>query len=220
MTEDFITYKKFNNKSSADKFGNLLEKEKINYTIENNSISFDVSFSNNSNFGSEFCVKINKSDFEKVDEILLKKSEEDIERIPRDYYLLSFSDEELIDVIAKSDEWSTFDVALSKKLLKEKGKEVTPADIAAIKNKRLQELAKPEKSQKTYIIAGYVFALLGGWLSLFIGWHLLSYKKTLPNGDKVYAYSENDRRQGNRIFYLGILFSALWTAYYFLKPKA
>lgn len=219
MTEDFITYKKFNNKNSADKFGRLLEQEKIKFDIENNSISFDVSFSNNSNFGCEFCVKIKKSDFEKVDEILLKKSEEDIQKIPGDYYLLSFSDDELIDVISKSDEWSTFDVALSKKLLKEKGKEVTPAEIEAIKNKRLEELAKPEKSQKTYIIAGYIFAILGGWLSLFIGWHLLSYKKTLPNGDKVYAYSEIDRRQGNRIFYLACLFSVLWSLYYFLRQN-
>lgn len=217
MTEDFATYKKFNNKNSAEKFGNILDEEKIEYMVENNSISFDVSFSNNTNFGSEFCVKIKKSDFDKVDKILIKKSEEDIEKIPSDYYLLSFSDEELIDVVTKSDEWSTFDVTLSKKLLKEKGKEVTDEQIKAFKNKRIEELAKPEKSQKPYIIAGYVLAILGGWLSVFIGWHLLTYKKPLPNGNKVYAYSEHDRKQGNRIFILGILFMILWTIWFFIK---
>lgn len=217
MTEDFLTYKKFNNKNSANKFAAILDQEKIEYAVENNSLSFDVSFSNNTNFGNEFCVKIKKSDFDKVDEILSKKSEEDIESIPHDYYLLSFSDEELIEVVTKSDEWSVFDVTLSKKLLKEKGKEVTAEQIEAIKNKRIQELSQPEKSQKPYIIAGYIFAVLGGWLSVFIGWHLLTYKKSLPNGDKVYAYSDEDRKQGNRIFILGIVFMIIWTIWFFIK---
>ena len=216
MIEEYITYKKFNNKNSAEEFRQLLELEKVDYTLENNSLSLDATITGN-NFGSEFCVKIKKGDFKKIDEILLKKSEEDIQEIPDNYYLLSFSDEELIDVIAKSDEWSAFDVSLAKKMLKEKGKEVTQEEIDLIKNKRLAELAKPEKSQKTYIIAGYVLAILGGWLSVFIGWHLLTYKKTLPNGDTVYAYSENDRKEGNRIFILGIIFMVIWTLYFFLK---
>lgn len=215
MIEEYITYKKFNNKSSAEEFRQLLEIEKVDYTLENNSLSLDATITGN-DYGSEFCVKIKKDDFKKIDEILLKKWEEDIQEVPDNYYLLNFSDEELLDVIAKSDEWSTFDVALAKKMLKEKGKEVTPEEIDLIKNKRLVELAKPEKSQKTYIIAGYVLAILGGWLSVFIGWHLLTYKKTLPNGHKVYAYSENDRKEGNRIFILGIIFMVIWSLYFFL----
>ncbi|WP_394776632.1 hypothetical protein [Flavobacterium sp.] len=216
MIEEFITYKKFNNKNSAEKFGQLLEKEKIEYILENNSLSLDASLTGN-NFGSEFCVKINKSDFKIIDEILEKNAEEDINEISSDYYLLTFSDEELIDIITKSDEWSTFDVSLAKKMLKEKGKEVTKEEIENIQNKRLLELSKPEKSQNGYIIAGYIFAILGGWLSIFIGWHLLTYKKTLPNGTQVYAYSENDRKQGNRIFIIGITFLVLWSLYFLFK---
>lgn len=216
MNQDFITYKKFSNKNSAEIFGKLLEKEKIEYTIDNNSQSLDATLTGNA-FGNEFCVKIKKNDFEKVEEILLKESEAEIETVPDDYYLLSFTDDELIDVLSKSDEWSTFDVALSKKLLKEKGKEVTQTEIEAIKNKRLLELAKPEKSQKAYIILGYILAIFGGWLSIFIGWHLLTYKKTLPNGNQVYAYNENDRKQGNKIFIMGIIFLIIWSVYWFLK---
>lgn len=216
MTEEFITYKKFNNKNSAEIFGQLLETEKVKYILENNSLSLDATITGN-NFISEFCIKIKKDDFKKIDDILLKKSEEDIQEVPGNYYLLSFSDDELIDVITKSDEWSTFDVALAKKMLKEKGKEVTQEEIEAIKNQRLAELSKPEKSQKTYIIIGYILAILGGWISVFIGWHLLTYKKTLPNGHKVYAYSENDRKEGNKIFILGIIFMVIWSVYVFLK---
>lgn len=216
MTDDFITYEKFSNKNTAEEFAKLIKEENIEYLLENNSLSFDPTFANNG-FGTEFCIKIKKSDFKKLDEILLQKSEEEINEIQEDYYLLTFSNDELIDVITKSDEWNKFDVSLAKKLLKERGKEINPEQITVIENERIIELSKPEKSQKVYIITGYVFALLGGWISIFIGWHLLTYKKTLPNGNRIYAYSEHDRNQGNRILLLGIVFFALWFIYVLLK---
>ena len=55
----------------------------------------------------------------------MDKAEKEIEVIDDDYYLLSFSDDELIDVVSKSDEWNKFDVSLAKKLLKERGNEIT-----------------------------------------------------------------------------------------------
>ena len=87
----------------------------------------------------------------------------------------------------------------------------------SIKKQRIIELSKPEEGQNSYIIIGYICAILGGLLGLFIGWHLLTYKKTLPNGSQVYAYSENDRKQGNRIVILGGIFLVLWILYRILK---
>ncbi len=42
-------------------------------------------------------------------------------------------------------------------------------------------------------------------IGLFIGWHLMSYKKTLPDGERVYGYNETDRKHAKRIFYIGIV---------------
>ena len=123
---------------------------------------------------------------------------------------MRFTDDELIEVITKSDEWNKFDISLAKKLLKDKGKEITPEKIEEIKRQRIIELSKPEEGQKGYIILGYITAFLGGLLGIFIGWHLLTYKKTLPNGNRIYAYSENDRKQGNRILTIGYIFLAFW----------
>jgi hypothetical protein len=209
MNEDFITFQKFNDQYSAKQFGKLLSDQNIKYVLEDNSLSFDPTFANN-NFGTEYCIKIKNDDFEKVNILLEEKSEIEISEIDKDYYLLSFSDEELIDVIAKSDEWNKFDVSLAKKLLKERGQEITPLKIEEIKKQRITELSKPEKSQSGYIILGYITALLGGLLGVFVGWHLLTYKKVLPDGNRVYVYSENDRKQGNRILILGLVFFIFW----------
>lgn len=209
MKEEFITFEKFSDQNSAKELGKLIAEQNIEFLLENNSFNFDPSFANNG-FGKEYCIKLKKSDFEKANKVLADKSETEINDIDKDYYLLGFSEDELIEVISKNDEWNKFDVSLAKKLLKEKGKEITPERIEVIRQQRILELSKPEEDQKVYIILGYLSAFLGGLLGIFIGWHLLTYKKTLPNGSRIYAYSENDRKQGNRILIIGGIFLVFW----------
>lgn len=216
MKEEFLIFHKFNTESQAEDFGSLLNVNRIEFLIENISINFDPILSNNE-FGKEYCVKIKKDDFEKANDILREKAKTEINEVQDDYYLLSFTDEELIDVIEKSDEWNRFDVQLAQKLLKERGNEITTEQINELKKQRIIELSKPEEGQNVYIIIGYVCALLGGLLGIFIGWHLLTYKKTLPNGNRIYAYSDNDRKQGNRILILSGIFIVIWIIYRILK---
>ena len=216
MKEEFLVFQKFSTENLAIDFGKLMDENKIEYLIENISISFDPILSNNE-FGKEFCVKLKKNDFEKADKILSQTTKAEISDVETDYYLLSFSDEELIDVITKSDEWNKFDVELAQKILKEKGKEVTEEQIIQIKQQRIEELSKPEEGQNIYIILGYILAFLGGLLGIFIGWHLLTFKKTLPNGNRIYVYSENDRKHGNRIVIVGGIFIIVWVLYRILK---
>jgi hypothetical protein len=216
MEEEFITFQKFNDQNAASQLGDFFKEKGLEYLLEDNSLSFDPTFSNNG-FGKEFCIKLKKSDFEKGNTFLNEKAERETIEIDKDYYLLSFTDKELLELIAASDEWSAFDVSLAERLLKERGKEVTPEEIKKIKTNRIIELSKPEESQRVYIIIGYVTAVLGGFLGVFIGWHLLTFKKTLPNGNRIYAYSENDRKQGNRILIIGGFFLVIWLLFRFLK---
>jgi len=216
MKEEFLIFQKFNSESQAVEIGNLLKENDVEFLIENISINFDPILSNN-DFGKEYCVKIKKDAFEKANDILCKKVKTEINEIQDDYYLLSFTNEELIDVIEKSDEWNKFDVELAHKLLKERGNEITTEQINELKKQRIIELSKPEVGQNVYIIIGYICAFLGGLLGIFIGWHLLTFKKTLPNGNRIYAYSENDRKQGNRIIILSGIFIVIWILYGILK---
>jgi hypothetical protein len=216
MTKDFVIFQRFNNEYQAIDFGSLFNENKIEFLIENISINFDPILSNNE-FGKEYCVKIKKVDFEKANDILSQKAKTELNEIQDDYYLLSFSNEELIEVIEKSDEWNRFDIELASKLLKERGIEINEEQINKIKIQRIIELSKPEEGQKIYIIIGYVCALFGGLLGLFIGWYLLTYKKTLPNGNRIYAYSVNDRKHGSRILIVSAIFIIAWIFYGILR---
>ncbi len=214
--EEYITYQKFFDKEEIDDFAKLLVDNNILYKIENNSLDFDPSFAN-SNQNNEYRLKLKKSDFVKVDTIQIESLQKLIDGIDSDHYLFSFTDDELIEVVVKSDEWSKIDFLLAQKILKERGKEINESLINALKTQRITNLSKQEESQKSWIVGGYLFALFGGFFGLFIGWHLFTHKKTLPNGDRIYAYVSEDRKHGKIILIIGIIFFIFWMALAMVK---
>jgi len=204
MAPEFITYQKFNDSALANDLAELLDQHNIPYFIQEETSGFDPSLVM-SNAAVDYAIKIKSEDFEKVNELRKEYEEQNLDGIEKDYYLFSFTDDELMEVLTKADEWSTFDVVLARKLLTERGRNITDSDIKSINEKRIEDLKTPETGQSTWIIIGYICALMGGVLGLFIGWHLKSYKKTLPTGEKVYGYTENDRWHGRVIFYISIV---------------
>jgi hypothetical protein len=202
--EQFVTFQKYNDLAAAMELALLLKENNIEYIMEDTSSSFDPSFAN-SELIKEFRIKLKQEDFEKADTFLQQIFKTEIDSVDKDYYLFSFTDEELLEIIIKRDEWGQFDFLLAQKLLKEHGNEVKPEEIESLRLDRIEELAKPEANQKAWISFGYILSFLGGALGIFIGWHLMRYKKTLPNGERVYAYSPADRNHGGKILIIGII---------------
>ncbi|MBC8110349.1 MAG: hypothetical protein H7Y04_04745 [Verrucomicrobia bacterium] len=186
-----------------------MKENNIEYILEDNSPSLDATYGN-TEFSHDFRVKLRKQDFEKADALLLNIYTNQWQAVEEDYYLLDFTDEELLEIITKRDEWNQFDYLLAQKLLKERGKEINPEVVSLLRKQRIKALAKTEESQKALIYMGYYMGILGGFLGIFIGWHLLKHKKTLPNGDVVYAYSLTDRKHGNRMVIIGVIFLLFW----------
>jgi hypothetical protein len=213
MEPEFITYQKFNDIALANELAELLEAHGINYLVEEDSLTFNPSFALNDELSKEYAVKIKAADFEPVNQLLKQDADEHIDDVEKGYYLFGFTDDELKDVVVKADEWSAFDVQLARKLLADKGMAVSDEDVADMEEKRIEELKITEPSQTGWIVIGYIFALLGCILGIFIGWHLKSYKKTLPNGERVYEYSERDRWHGGVIFYISTIIFVLAILY-------
>ena len=209
MNKKFAEFQRFNSEAELEKCVKILIENNIEYLIEDVSINLDPVLSSNK-LGIEFLLKIDQVNFEKANNILDELYSFEIDEIESDYYLFSFSDDELLDVIIKSDEWNKFDVQLAQKILKEKGKGLSVIEIEQIQRERILDLSKPEKKQSDWIFIGYISSLLGGFLGIFIGWHLLTFKKTLPNGDRIYNYSNEDRKHGNQILIIGFLSIIVW----------
>lgn len=208
MKESYSIFKKFPTLEQASELKELFNENGIESLIADNIPLVDITFSGNTS-QNEYEVKIKQSDFGKAEEILEKNAENLIDEIDKDHYLFQFTDEELYEILLKSDEWNEVDYILAQKILKQRGKSIDKDLLKSFKDERLNDLAKPEKSQKYWIIAGYIFSFLGGFLRLIIGFSLWTTKKYLPNGQKVYSYSPNDRKHGEYIFYIGLIIAPI-----------
>lgn len=205
MEEQFSIFRTFSKIQLAIELRNVLDKNGIDTIMDDNSPPVDVTFTVGASAQDMIEVRIKKSDFEKAELILEKEAEDKLNDIDPEYYLFEFTNEELYDLLLKSDEWNKFDYALAQKILKERGKSIDKELLESLRKQRLEELAKPDENQKPWIIGGYIFALLGGFLGIIIGYFLWTSKKTLPNGQKVYSYNSNDRKHGKYIFYLALV---------------
>jgi hypothetical protein len=203
-TEELITFRRFNDIALAYQLAEFLKSNNVTYYLEELPATFDPAFRLKDPDSKEYVIKIKGDDFQLAEQLLTSEALKGINDVEADYYLLDFTDEELKDVLAKADEWNEFDVQLAKKLLKDRGN-INDQEVGRLNEQRLLDLKQPEKSQNLWLIIGYICAFGGGILGFFIGWHISTSKKTLPNGERVFEYSDRDRKNGRIIFIISLI---------------
>jgi hypothetical protein len=201
--EGFEIYKLLHNRQVAEEMSRILERAGIKCEITQSRQYFDPSFAFNK-VDPDVNLKIKPEDFKQANQILKEYYEQQLEMVDKEYYLFTFSDAELIELVRKQDEWGSFDVELAKRILHDRGIEITDEIETEVEKQRLQELGKPEKASRFMIIGGYITALLGGFFGMLFGW-LLCTTKTLPDGQRVPMYTLEDRRHGQRMILIGFI---------------
>jgi hypothetical protein len=208
METNLEVYKLFRDREMAESVGEILKDAGIPYEITESKRYFDPSFAFN-RVDPEINLKLMPQDFVKANHALKMHYERKATEADRDHYLFSFSDTELIEIVRKQDEWGSFDVALAKRILHERGIEISHEAEVVVEEERLGMLRKPVKAPATMVAAGYITAILGGFFGMLFGW-LLCAGKILPNGEKVPVYTDADRRHGQRIMLIGLIFFLLF----------
>ena len=209
--KEFITYKKFNDAELAKSYLSLLKEKNIDSIVSEDTNFFDPSFANNK-FEFIALLKLKPEDFEKADQIIDDYFQPQLAEIDPGYYLYSFTDTELNEIVTKRDEWGHFDYLLAKKILKERGNEISQAEIESSKASRLKLLSIPEELSKYKIIIGYISAFILpffifylGFTVIIIAWIAGYFKKTLPDGNRIYVYGNATRIHSKRILFITIL---------------
>lgn len=207
MSQNFTTFKKFPDAALAKEIQQLLLDKGIECLFIDNSSTLGSSFSGD--LLKEYEIQVHQDDFENALAIVEANAANMLAEVPEDYYLLTFTNEELYEVLVKRDEWNEFDYLLAIHLLEQRGKTIDEQHIKDMQKKRLDELARPEKNHTGWIVVGYICAFAGGIFGITTGYVLWTSQKTLPDGNKVYTYTESDRAHGKIIFILGIIILAL-----------
>jgi len=205
-SSDFRDFQTFASAEAAQPLLAMLAQQRImvRTTFDNGQLAFDPSFANNQ-LTSKFIVKLQLADFERASQLLADMNEHAISQADPNHYLFTFTDEELFDLLVKPDEWSSFDVALASQLLRQRGRDISPDTLKLLRQHRVATLAEPERDHKTWVMGGYLSAMLGGFFGILIGYQLYFHRKQLPDGRRVYAYVATDRVHGLRIMTLGIV---------------
>lgn len=203
-TMSFVTYKKVFDHSELDSFLNLLKIHDIPFEVEDVQRNFNPAMTPRD--GSiEMRVKILSSYFDEVRRLETEELKLLLENIESDYYLFSFNDYELKDVIKNNTEWSLFDVLLAEKILLEKDSKLSHTEIESLKNEVFNELSTEKKLDVFQLIITYSITILLPFVGLIFGYFYMTHKQTLPNGEQKYVYDKQSRFHGKVIAILGTI---------------
>ena len=200
----FLQFQKYNDPALAKTIGERLAAAGIQYELESQPQHLDPVFLGNT---PEFSIdlKIAPEDFIRARAVLEAYYEAHLQNVDPSYYLFDFTDQELLDILAKPDEWGVFDYVLAQKLLIERGHSITHEFTEDLKAKRLRELAEFDDPAS---LGGSPLGL-GGAVS---GYILATQKKILPDGSEVPAYSPRVRKRRRMVFIIAVfvLVVTLW----------
>ncbi|NLR59242.1 hypothetical protein HGH93_14090 [Chitinophaga polysaccharea] len=219
--KSLLTFKRFHAAEQAAEIISLLEAHHIPVQYEEEVLLTDSMYVGQ-NFDQRHLVKIPADYFDQADALLKSQINVSLEDVPSDYYLLSFSTEELEEVVIKKDEWGDYDYALAVKLLEKQGISYSPEQLALLRNTRLEILSQPQDLPGIWLFIGYLSPLIIfapvpatfvlSFLGIFIGAFVRLTKKTLPDGSRIAAFSIKTRNHGKWMIISGILLAIIcWT---------
>jgi hypothetical protein len=209
MPTSFLTFRKSTNESEITAIAAFFDQHNLGYELEDNSLLFDPTFSQ-SIFNHEYRIKIDPDNFERAENLLMEQARNELQNVASNHYLFGFSEQELLDVIRKKDEWSAFDFSLAQNILLQRGIEFSNAEIAQMELSRINQLSEPATTNGKWITLAYLLAIIGSPIGAFVGWLYLSQKRTLHNGTEVFAYNDYTRNQGRKILRIGLIGTLVW----------
>jgi hypothetical protein len=186
----YLSYQKFATNDDALSFIYLLKKHNIRFKIEDTTQIFDPTWANN-NHELKVNVMVFADDFSKLDIILENQSELSIDDFDKEHYLFNFNNDELINILKKSDEWSIQDRILARKILEQKQIMFSNEEITTWKKERYKLLEAEKRKNRT--VSSAMFEALDDARGSFDTWQQ---KEILRDGTKVPLVNKEERRNG------------------------
>lgn len=220
MTETLV-FKTYPDLLQAQQAAELLQQHDIEAEVTKEARILDSVYIGQQ-FTDPYLLSLPGKDFERAEIILEESITIKLNEVDPDYLLLSFSNEELIEVMKKKEEWGAFNYKLAESLLTKRGVPIPEMDIIWSQVEHLKEKEQPTPSGMLLLLLGYsslisgmliafrqgghlAFTLFPGFLALLIGWHLAYNKRTLSNGNQIHYFNERTRLHGTIMLWLSVI---------------
>lgn len=211
--EDWMILQTFASAEEAEPLLSLLRENQLSYQIVEDAHqagdSLNLEFQNRGI--SAFHVQVMPKDADRAGRILELAAGREVQEIEDDDYISAFSEEELLEILKRPDEWNKVDYQLAVKFLRQRGHTIDNTQLNQWMRERIAELEKPDMPSTAMLFAGYFFSVAGGLIGFLIGTQLLFFRKRLPDGRKVLIYAEKDRNHGRAMMAVSVIAMAALT---------
>lgn len=210
MERELLVYRTFASKDDAEHVLLVLEKAGINGVIANNTTIMDAAIVGKG-YDDNYILRIEGIDFERATAILEESAKMNFEDIDPAHPLFSLDKDELMDVVAKPDEWGPENYNIAMLILSQRGVNMTDNIVEDMQDARIEQLSERKTLTPTIFILGYSFAAINiltiiafehpvielhQWVSFMpaavgvvLGRLIIQSKTTLPNGQRIYTYN-------------------------------
>lgn len=211
MPEELLVYRTFATQDDALQVLTVLEDNGITGEIAASFETIDAVFVGK-RYDDHYILRIKGGDFEKATSVLEQYTNKGLENIDPTHPLLALNQDELMDIVAKPDEWGAENYSIAKYLLQQKGIAISKTELESLNEDRMKHLAEPKSLNAWVFVIGYMFVLMNivtlftdhyplvrisQWMtfmpaafSFVIGRLISQAKTTLPNGQRVYTYNK------------------------------
>ena len=190
----------------------ILTEAGVPHKVTSNSAGFDITSIGRTDFPSDIILTVAHSDYNHARDVMENVYSETT--LPEGHFLISASNEDILDILSSPAEWSAFDVAHAKRIGKERG--IDTNDIKSKTKERVIRLHNGKSPSHWLLILGWVTACLGGVIGIGIGYSLAYMKDNSPEGE-FYTYDEQSRKIGRRMMYFSLFMLVatrlLWILY-------
>ncbi len=213
----FLTFQEFTNADDANEMAEKLKQHGIANVLEKSPDLLGEEIIGRQ-YSNNIVLKLHAEDFDKARKILIENTPVDINTVDRNYMLFSLSDFELLEVLARPDEWGAYNYNLAKIILAERGTNITEQKAEKMQKEYTDTLSKQRPINSLWLFCGYgfsmaaicaglfgrqslllIYSLLDSIPALFgiiLGLILIRTKKILPDGKQILSYDHQARRHG------------------------
>ncbi|HLZ86879.1 MAG TPA: hypothetical protein VKQ52_06565 [Puia sp.] len=142
----FLTFQKFNDPGLASAIADRLKERRILCHVEKVEPLLEPSFFRNT-VEPTIHLKVRATDLDRAHKALEEYYEHQLQDVDPNYYLFSFTDVELLDIVAKPDEWGHFDYVLARELLAQRGLPIPDETIRLMKQQRRRQVAQQVRAE-------------------------------------------------------------------------
>jgi hypothetical protein len=142
----FKTFQTFNDPGLAAAIADKLKERRIVCHVEKVDPLLEPGFFSNT-IEPNIHLKVRAADLDRAHQVLEEHYEHQLQDVDPNYYLFSFTDPELLDIVAKPDEWGHFDYVLARELLAERGLPIPDETMRQMKQQRRRQLAQQSRAK-------------------------------------------------------------------------